>query len=212
MRATQTHLALINEMTPGMVATIRNSVINQVVALAAKELHLDESQLVIRDIRPYNDLGMKYCQLAGSARTTDAWEYDVTYSAVGYASVTGDATMGDQRYVALFGVRDYKSGYGDTKTCTESGGRYLPPESHISNIKIAVGGAIKAIWDISGLGSQLERRVAFSPSAVIIPQNASYNISYYIGNIITASTALVGAVYLQLVGVVVEPRGKVITP
>ena len=86
----------------------------------------------------------------------------------------------------------------------------------ISLVRINVGGSDKVLWDISGIYSSMEHRSGFSPSAVIIPQNSSYVISYYrMGTFeagVYAAPVTDEIAWLQLVGVVVEPRGKVISP
>ena len=56
MSVAYTGLVPIQELTPASIANIRNSVINQVVALAARELSLPEDKMVVRDIRPEADL------------------------------------------------------------------------------------------------------------------------------------------------------------
>jgi hypothetical protein len=197
-------------MTPGQISTIRNSIINQIVAVAARELSVNEKQLVVRDILPYTDLGMDYG--TASAGTTENWERDLTGTSVGYVSVTGSHTMGDQRYVAIFGVRDYRNSQGATHTATEISAAPYMPLDEVSLIKFDIGGATKAIWDISGIQAKSDAHVGFSPSAVLIPQNASYNIYYYVKAQYTADTAKIGMAYLQFVGVTVEPRGKTMTP
>ena len=210
MRATQTHLVPIAEMTPGMVATIRNSVIGQVVALASRELSLNENQLVVRDIEPYTDLGLDYS--LASASTNEKWEVAMTGVAVGYYTVTGASTMADQRYVAIFGVRDFGAYIGATMSATGQSGAPAIPTNQVSLIKFDIGGATKAIWDSSNIRSYSGKLVGFTPAAVIIPQNASYNIYYYQIASSSPTAAKVGHAYLQLVGVTVEPRGKTLTP
>lgn len=213
MQATQTHLIPIQELTPGMIASIRNSVITQVVALTSKELNMPESALVVRDIRPYGDLGI-YSMIgtAASSAGTEDWYTTASVATVtaGYSSMTGAATMGDQRYVALFGVRDKRGTIGQVTLLATATG--LPGPQYgarmVSLIKINVGGADKVIWDTDNIEAYPEQLAGFAPAAVIIPQNASYNISYYIVKTTTGDSPI----HLQLIGVVVEPRGKVISP
>jgi len=212
MQATQTHLVPIQELTLGMIASIRNSVISQVVALASRELSLPESSLVVRDIRPYGDLAMyTLIGTAASSGVTEDW-YCIASSgtaALGYNSMTGTATMADQRYVALFGVRDKRGTIGSISalaTATVLPG-YIAGARMVSFIKVNVGGADKVLWDTDNIEGYPEQ-CGFAPAAVIIPQNASYNISYYLVKTTTADQPI----HLQLIGVVVEPRGKVISP
>ena len=213
-RPAVTILVPLAEMTPGQVGAIRNAIIDRLVADVAAELNVSPRDLVVRDPRPFNDLQM----YAGS--TTDSvvneWLYDATTTtANAYTSVTGNKVMADQRWVALFGVRDLRRGQGMHSTAMDSQATamvlaaaldQLP--NMVSFIKLSVGGGDKAIWDISCLEAYgPESMVGFTPGAVVIPQNATYNLAYYFKSTVAGFRA-----YLQLIGVVVEPRGKVISP
>jgi hypothetical protein len=90
---------------------------------------------------------------------------------------------------------------------TSGGNTNLFGGQMVSLIKINVGGSDKVIWDITCIEAYPNDMVGFAPSAVIIPQNASYNIYYYFKTTIAGIRAS-----LQLIGVVCEPRGKVISP
>lgn len=209
---TQTQLIPVQEMNPAQIAAIRNSVINQVVALASRELGKPESDLVVRDIQPYTDLGWDYATDTVTAGTSESWEHDVTTTTVGYNSVTGSETMADQRYVAIFGVRDLRYGVGATGSATAQGG-FCKPLQMASLIKFTIGGGISAIWDVESMSAYHFDQAAFSPAAVVIPQNTSLNISFYMKNKSMEDEAgLAGTIWLQLIGVTVEPRGKVISP
>jgi len=208
-QATNTQLIPLREMIPGDAARIRNSVINQLVALASKELSMPETDLVVRDILPYTDLGWDWAAATNS--TTESWTHDASGDAVGYHTFTGDTTMSDQRYVAIFGVRDCRYGLAATNTATEI--VFVRPAFPISLLKFSVGGASKAIWDTSGLCCYVGNAVAFSPAAIILPQNVSFNIYYYSKNYDSSSTVQKDVdMKIQLLGVTVEPRGKVISP
>lgn len=203
-----TQLIPIQELTPGAVGAIRNAVINQVVAQASRELNMPADRLVVRDILPYTDLGWDYG--AATAGTTDQWLHDATSGAVGFYSViatSGGAQMGDMRYVAIFGVRDLRGGLGATTTATEVSTNKIGLAFH-SKIKIIVGGADKVVWEVSCLSAYIGTgpAVAFAPTAVIIPQNTQYDIQFY------ESIAKSTEVTMQLIGVTVEPRGKLISP
>jgi hypothetical protein len=205
-----------DELTPGAVGAIRNSVIESVVALAAKELNISADKLVVRDVRPFSDLQMS--EAGTTIKTADDWYYDATTTtAASFTSVTGARTMGDQRYVAIYGVRDLRKGFGihattlGTSATTLLGafagnlGGVLP--QLVSMIKVNVGGSDKVIWDINGIYAY-DDCVGFTSAAVIIPQNASFNISYYLKSCAVPGTRI----KLQLIGVAVEPRGKVVSP
>lgn len=211
-----THLIPVAEMTPGQIGAIRNQVISQLVSNVARELNVPPGDLVVRDVRPFSDLQM----YAGgtTAATVDEWLYDATTTtAAAFTTVTGNKTMGDQRWTALFGVRDLRWGIGVHTTQmqildgTAAGPVALlktqMPGQMVSLVKIAVGGADKVIWDLTSMEGYLNQMVGFSPSAVIIPQNATFNIYYYF-----KTTAAGKRANLQLIGVVVEPRGKVVSP
>ena len=212
MGATLSQLIPIQELTPGQIGAIRNGAINYVVALAARELAMSEDKLVVRDIRPKDDLALYGASGTDAAAAFNSWYFDCSAETVGSYKALGSATgtMGDQRYVAIFGVRDQR-----LNSCENSAGADvsasiagLPPAdaARVSLIRLTVGGAYKVIWDTRCMQAYTDALVAFSPSPVIIPQNSSFLIEYQF-DISKEST-----VRLQLIGVVVEPRGKVISP
>jgi len=209
-----TQLIPLQELTPGQVGKIRNDAINAVVAKACRELSKLPDDLIVRDILSYTDLGWDYG--TATAGTTNKWVHSATAAAIGYSSMTGPETMADNRYVAIFGVRDYSAGLGCTGSTGGAGLATAGGQSTISPgimmmslIKFSVGGADKVIWDITSLRAYLPSgiAVAFSPSVVVIPQNTAFNIYFY--------QQLTNAdidIFLQLIGVTVEPRGKLISP
>lgn len=209
-----TQLIPIQELAPGAVAAIRNQVINALVKQVSQELGLPPDKLVVRDLRPASDL-----QIYGSGTTdltSDRWGFVDTGTTAAFVAINSTSkAMGDQRYVALFGVRDRSAHTPASGSATLAVARTVAKQV-VSLIKVNVGGGDKAIWDISGLYAYTEALAGFTPSAVVIPQNASFVISYYkMGSIENgAVTAPVSGEisWLQLVGVVVEPRGKVISP
>jgi len=207
MSAALIQLIPIQELTAGQVGAIRNSVINQVVAMASKELHMPEEKLVVRDVRPVGDLQM-YFNAAVDA-TTEAWFYNCTATTNGYVSVSGDKTMGDQRWVAIYGVRDWRLSQGNILTATVLATMTNVDLSRVSLVKISVGGGDKVIWDTKSMSGYTEAQVAFTPSAIIIPQNTTFNIRYYKA---TNTVSDCGVMSLQLIGVAVEPRGKLVSP
>ncbi len=204
-----THLIPIQELTPGQVGAIRNAVINQVLAQAMKELSLPMDKLVVRDVRPVGDLSMYYED--SSAATVEQWQYVVSTAAAGFTAVSPTTgAMGDNKFVAFFGIRDLNSSVGavsNTPTATVVAQNIVLP-ALIHEVKFNVGGADKVIWDLSGVRAYATDRVAFSPSAVIIPQNVAFVIYYYLKEIAGFDIPQ----RLQLLGVCVEPRGKTISP
>ena len=219
--ATLATLIPIQELTPGMVGKIRNDVIQGVVALASKELSIPPTNLVVRDVRPFNDLGM----YAGgtTAAAIDEWLYDATTTtANAFTSVSGAKTMGDQKFVALFGIRDLRRGVGVHTTAMDlvestsipvaatgenAFARGILPGAVVSLVKINVGGADKVIWDLTSMEAYQDMNVGFTQAPVLIPQNVSYNLYYYF-----KTTAAGLRAWLQFIGVVVEPRGLTISP
>ena len=212
----------IKEMTPGEIGASRNQVIEALVKQAARELSLTEDKLVVRDVRPFNDLQL----YAGGTTnlTTDVWGFDVTTTTVAaFTTISGAKNMGDQRYVAIYGVRDLHYGVGIHSTDMGTAvtglfgvaglvGNITWPQI-VAQVKIQVGGADKVIWDLSGMYAYPGALVAFSSAAVVIPQNAAFNIYYMLRGHLTNTTLAPGArAMIQLIGVVVEPRGKVISP
>jgi len=205
MGVAYTQLIPIQELTPGQVGAIRNQVINNLVAQVSRELSLPEDKLVVRDIRPFHDLAMY--GVAATTLTFDEWAYTATTDVADtWRTVTGAGTMGDQRYVALFGIRDLRLGLGLHATATAE---VYPAvlSLDVIQVKINVGGADKVIWDLQNMEAYRDNLVGFSPSAIILPQNVSFNIYYMRVNTATEMKSKV-----QLIGVVCEPRGKLVSP
>lgn len=120
--------------------------------------------------------------------TYEDWNEATGGTANAYETMS-TGTMGDQRWVGIYGVM--------IATLVDEG---LP----CTALKFNIGGADRYIWQLQSL-KPLDNRVGFCPSAVIIPQNTPYTISRYVRSI--NSTFL-----CVLRGVVVEPRGLVISP
>lgn len=227
MTVAMTQLIPIKEMLPVTVGAIRNQVIEALVAQASHELNLPATDLVVRDVRPFNDLQMY--SGGTTASTVDTWAFDTTTTAAAaFVTVTGAKQMGDQRYVAIWGVRDLKNAQGlhSTSMGTNPSVLLLPITGTVhaasfadmwpqvvNQVKINVGGSDKVLWDLTGMYAYKDDCCGISPGAVIIPQNASYNIYYQLrGHIVNTTAAPGQSARIQLIGVVVEPRGKVISP
>ena len=163
-----------DELSPGGAATIRTQVANALIAQAANELRIPAERLVVRDIRPLGDLDYTY----------ETWRERTGSTVEAYETMT-TGTMADQRYVAIYGVKDDSPGRG----C-------------VSLIRLNIGGGDRAIWNLENLNGD---GVGYSPSAVVIPPNAPYTISRWV--VIAAQLA-----HIILKGVVVEPRGKLVSP
>lgn len=206
--ATVTTLSPIKELAPGQVSAIRNSVIDSVVAKASRELSLPEDKLVVRDIRPYTDLGLyNVTTVLATASAADRWgSYTrsstmVTSPASGgtYVSAcTASKTIADDTYVAIYGVRDFRGSVGLAGVLT-------PTANAVTLIKFNIGNADRVIWDLTKAQLYYDSAVAISPAAVVMPPLAPIIIYLYLH----ANSV---EIYLQFMGFVVEPVGKVITP
>lgn len=217
MLATQTQLIPLSELGAGVAAGIRNRVIQSVVAQAVKELHMTEDKLVVRDVLPRTDLAL-YGDTT-TAATVEFWGFTTTNTTSGWLSITGAATMADQRFVALFGIRDLGMFCGSTANVTISATTLANQGGYaqtVSLVRFNVGGSDKVQWDASALRCDAQHPVMYSPSAIVFTQNVAYNISIYQPGLIAAgamAAPLADAICrLQFVGVTVEPRGKLISP
>jgi len=184
------------ELAPGAIGAIRTQVTKALLAKASRELQMPESELVVRDIRPQADLDWgSNTNFANAAVTTEIWWITTDSSNTGYQEIITSAstTMADQRFVAIYGIRDSRYNLNTiTGPC-------------VSLVKIQVGNSIKAIWDLEQLSCYRKNMVGLSSSAVIIPQNTQFQIFGYITDLSIITD-------LQLEGIVVEPRGKVLSP
>lgn len=192
------------ELPQGQVSAIRNAVIQELLAVASRKLNVSPGELVVRDLRPVEDLALY--SVGTTAATINNWLFTTAATtATGYVTVTGDATMADQRFVALYGARDMRRGHGPTAVVAATD-TAIGPQT-VSLIKISLGGGERVVWDMSKCAVYTETCAGVSPTPVMIPERVLYNISYY------KSQALASApVYITLEGVVVEPKGKVLSP
>lgn len=201
--ATITTLTPVKEFAVGQLSAIRNSVIDGVVAKASRELAIGPEKLVVREIRPYTDLGMyAVTTVLDTASAADRWGSFFNAAAAVNApasggtyvsSCTSGKTIADDTYIAIYGVRDSR------------GGMTTVPANAVTLIKFEIGAAERAIWDLTKAQSYYEGAVAVSPAVIIMPPLAPIVISLYLhaDNV---------EIYLQLMGFVVEPVGMVITP
>ncbi len=109
---------------------------------------------------------------------------ELTGATISAYETMSTGTMADQRYIGIYGVKDSS------------------PIRTVSLLKLNIGGGDRVIWDLQNLDDD---GIGFSPSAVIIPPNAPYTISRYV-----IATNLVADILLK--GVVIEPRGKTVSP
>ena len=198
-----TTLSPIKELAAGQVSAIRNSVIDAVVAKASYELALPEDKLVVREIRPYTDLGLyAVTTVLDTASAADRWGsytratvmVNTPASGGTYVSAcTASKTIADDTYIAIYGVRDMRGGLATVAA------------NAVTLIKFNIGNADRVIWDLTKAQLYYDSAVAISPSAVVMPALAPIVIYLYLhaNNV---------EIYLQFMGFVVEPVGKVITP
>jgi len=170
----QIQLIPSGELSIGEVSAIRNKIIDGVVALACKELSMTPDKMVVRDIRALLDLDYTY----------EDWR-ETTGAATGWETMS-TGTMGDNRWIALYGVKDD----GNNLSCT--------------SLKFNVGGADRVIWHLQHLNEE-DGRVGICPGGLVIPQRVPYTISRYVRSVNATSN-------LVLKGVVVEKRGLVLSP
>ena len=175
MTASLIQLIPLSELASGQTAAIRNEIVKKMVAEVMSKTNLKEEQLVVRDIRPKDDLDYTY----------DDW-YETTGATADAYETMSTGTMGDVRWVGIYGIKDDPL----TQSC--------------SSIKFNVGGADKVIWNLQSL-NEYDGMVGVSPSGIIIPQMTPYTISRYVRS---ASSPT----HLVLKGVVIEPRGRVLSP
>jgi len=204
--ATITTLTPVKELATGQLSAIRNSVIDGVVRKASSELNLPEDKLVVREIRPYTDLGMySVTTVLATARATDGWGSFLSTGAIVVAAASGGSyvsactaakTIADDTYIAVYGVRDGRGGQILSNTI---------PSVEVTLIKFNIGSADRVIWDLTKAQIYYKGAVAVSPAAIVMPPLAPIVISLYLH---TNSLEI----QLQLMGFVVEPVGKVITP
>lgn len=192
-----TYLMPVAELTPGSVSAIRNTARDYLIDETSARLSMPTSQLVVRDIRPIDDLVM--CASPSTPATNDDWEYTGGAAHTWEAWSDDDQTMGDQRFVILYGVRDLSmrnQAWATTAVVQD-----------IALVKLDVGNATKAIWDVGCLGAYALSgpAAAVTNNPILIPQNVAYLLKVF-----TNAGSVVQ--YLQLMGLVCEPRGKVISP
>lgn len=193
-----TNLIPVQELAPGQIAAIKNEAIKALLAMASAQLQMSVDNLVVRDIMPYTDLKWgtdATTGLAKSALTTDIWYLQTDDSLTGYLPLVTSAstTMGDQKFCAIWGLRDAR------------GAEATVVDQTTSLWKFDIGHSIKAIWDVSKLYAYRYNSYGICPSPVIIPQNVYYQIYGY--------SILVNVMsWLMLDGCIVEPRGKQVSP
>jgi len=174
----EVHLIPFQELSTGQAAKIRNEAIIAVRRMASSALNLTEDRLLTRDIQPKDDLDYTYA----------SWR-EITGSTAATYETMSTGTMGDDRYMAIYGVKDDSS--------------YVA----VTQLRITVGGSQKVIWMLENLYPLYDGgpRIGFSSSVITIPQNTPYTIERYVDQ--TQQGA-----HILLKGVICERIGKTISP
>lgn len=184
------------ELAPGALGAIRLQVTKALLEAASKELQLPQNDLVVRDIRPQADLDWgSHANFVTGLITTELWTCTTDGALTGFQEiiVSGSDVMADQRFMAIYGIAD--SRYSQNTIAAPC----------VSLFKIVVGNSVKAIWDTQPLNAYRKNAVGVSPSAIIIPQNTQFQLYGYI----TATSVVCN---IHVLGLVCEPRGKVLSP
>ena len=176
VKAIETQLIPIQELSTGQASAIRNGAIRAVVTMASKQLKISPDKLLVRPIQPKNDLDYSLA----------TW-YEVTGATTAAYETMSTGTMAADRFIGIYGVQDESS----VINCTL--------------LKFSVGNSIKAIWNLQDLYSELGPRVGFSPSVVVIPQNIPYTISRYVENIYAAASIVLKGFVVERVGLILTP-------
>jgi hypothetical protein len=204
-RARQIILIPVAELAPGAVSAIRNEIINILLARATRELSKPRDQLVVRDIRPFDDLHWATHEDIGTtALTENQWVFtsddSANYGKFTPMIATDYATMAEERFVAIYGVKDMRMSLA------------TPVAQALSMLMINVGGNDKVIWDLQNMQAYPEALAAVCPPpGVIIPPSTTYQIYGYGGLSDDGASTDINC-YIVLEGIVVEPKGKVISP
>ncbi|MBW2559623.1 MAG: hypothetical protein JRE40_02085 [Deltaproteobacteria bacterium] len=174
--ATEVQLIPMQELATGQAAAIRNGAIAAVVREVSRKLRISPEKLVVRDIRPKDDLDYTYA----------SW-YERTGATAAQYETMSSGTMSDRRFIGLYGVKD------DTEV------------TNVTKIRIKVGNSIKAIWHLQNLYSNDGSRIGLSPSVVIIPQNTPYTIERYVHNATSPAQIVLKGFVVEPYGKVLSP-------
>lgn len=180
--ATQIQLVPFSELAPGQAGVIRNKIIEAIVKEATERLRMPEDKLIVRDIRAKDDLVI---YTGGSDGGIEDWA-GVTEATANVYETMATGTVADRTWIGIYGVKADK----DAFACTA--------------IRFTIGGAEKVIWQLQAL-NEADDYVGLCPSGIIMPQNVIYTIERF-------NRYLSSPIRLVLKGVVVEPRGLVVSP
>ena len=171
----EVQLVPFSELGPGQAAAIRRDMVNALLNEVSSKLNIARPGLVVRDLMPANDLDF----------TPEDW-YEVVGATVNTYETLTTGTMGDKRWVGIYGVKLD----GDARAVTA--------------LRFNIGGSNRAYWQLQGL-SEMDGFVGLSPMGIVIPQNMPYTIARYVRSVSSPD-------HTVLKGIVVEPRGLLISP
>lgn len=204
-KARQIYLTPVSELAPGAIAAIRNEIIDILMARASRELNKPLEQLLSRDLRPLDDIGWAtHADIGITALTEDEWIFtsddSANYGAFTKMISTTYDELAKDRYVAIYGVKDMRMSLAS------------PIAQALSMLKINVGGNDKVIWDLQSMQAYPNALSAVCPPpGVIIPPSTAFQIYGY-GGLSDDGGSTDIASYIVLEGIVVEPKGKVLSP
>jgi len=203
-KAVNTTLIPVAELSPGAVAKIRNDTIAVVLAKVSAEIGMPTEKLVVRDIRPFTDLGWATgATITTAVSTENHWDFSLddseTEGAFTVLNSTSYQTMADQRFIVIYGVKDRRMALA------------TPIVQAMSELRITTGGNVRAIWDLQKMQAYPSKMAAVTNSPVIIPQNTDYQFAGYNGISDDGGSSDVVS-YIMLEGFVVEPMGRVLSP
>lgn len=175
MAATEVQLIPTQELATGQAAAIRNGAIAATIQKASRELNVPIDKLLVRGLRPKEDLDYTYATWA-----------ETTVTAATYETMT-TGTMATRRFVGIYGIQD------DNEA------------ANVAKIRIKVGNSIKAIWMLENLYSELGPRIGFSPSVVIIPERVVYTIERYVTVAAASAKIVLKGFVVEPIGKVLSP-------
>ena len=176
--ATEIQLIPQAELATGQASAIRNGSVAAVVSMASRIFRLPKDKLVVRDIRPKEDLDYTYA----------TWDEKTGATASLYETMM-TKTIAQKRFIGIYGVMDDS------------------PDVNVSKIKITVGNSIKAIWNLENLYEMNENgpRIGFSPTVIMFPELTPCLVQRYVLNASTSANLVLKGFVVEPYGKVLSP-------
>lgn len=173
-----TQLIPASELAPGEASSIRNNFVRRLVEVARLETKLPPDKMVVRDIRPKDDLDYSYQNWSEITGTTNnAYETMSTGA--------GTATKERDRWIGVFGLQ-------------------ISPDPPVALIKFNVGNSDRAVWSLTGLRPE-DGMIGYSPAGVVIPSSTPFTISRYVIQPSLPVTIVLKGVVVEAIGRTVSP-------